>query len=89
MIITFFRFVVVNDFTKNYEVHCKVSPVQKAENKAVGIRCADHATPLSAKLVLTWPTRGGRSVSIVRSRTKASRSHTRAHSYYAISYNTI
>jgi hypothetical protein len=39
---------------------------------AVGIRCADHVTPLYLqKLALTSPTGGGRSVGIVRSRTKA------------------
>jgi hypothetical protein len=38
----------------------------------VGIRCADHVTPLyPQKLALTSPTSGGRFVSIVRSRTKA------------------
>ena len=38
----------------------------------MGIRCADHATPLyPQKLALTSPTGGGRSVGIVRSRTKA------------------
>jgi hypothetical protein len=38
----------------------------------VGIRCADHVTPLyPQKLALTFPTGGGRSVGIVRSRTKA------------------
>jgi hypothetical protein len=38
----------------------------------VGIRCADHVTPLyPQKLTLTSPTGGGRSVGIVRSRTKA------------------
>ena len=38
----------------------------------MGIRCADHVTPLSPqKLALTSPTGGGRSVGIVRSRTKA------------------
>jgi len=38
----------------------------------VGTRCADHVTPLyPQKLALTLPTGGGRSVSIVRSRTKA------------------
>ena len=35
-------------------------------------RCADHVTPLyPQKLALTSPTGGGRSVGIVRSRTKA------------------
>ena len=39
---------------------------------AVGIRCADHVTSLyPQKLALTSPTGGGRSVGIVRSRTKA------------------
>jgi len=38
----------------------------------VGIRCADHVTLLyPQKLALTTPTGGGRSVGIVRSRTKA------------------
>jgi len=38
----------------------------------VGIRCADHMTPLyPQKLELTSPTSGGRSVGIVRSLTKA------------------
>ena len=37
----------------------------------MGIRCAEHVTPLyPQKLALTSPTRGGRSVGIVRSRTK-------------------
>jgi hypothetical protein len=39
---------------------------------AVGIRCADHATPsIRKKLILTLPTCGGRSIGIVRLRTKA------------------
>jgi hypothetical protein len=39
---------------------------------AVGIRCADHATPSTRKrLALSSPTSGGRSVGIVRLRTKA------------------
>jgi hypothetical protein len=38
---------------------------------AVGIRHADHVHPLSAKMALTSPTSGGRSVGIVRSRTQA------------------
>jgi len=38
----------------------------------VGTRCADHVTPLyPQKLALTSPTDGGRSVGIVRVRTKA------------------
>ena len=42
----------------------------------MGTRCADHVTPLyPQKLALTSPTGGGRSVGIVRSRTKATESH--------------
>ena len=38
----------------------------------MGIRCSDHVTPLyPQKLALTSPTGGGRSVGVVRSRTKA------------------
>ena len=38
----------------------------------MGMCCADHVTPLyPQKLALTSPTGGGRSVGIVRSRTKA------------------
>jgi hypothetical protein len=36
-----------------------------------GIRCADHATPSIGKKVALTSTSGGRSVGIVRSRTKA------------------
>jgi hypothetical protein len=40
--------------------------------RAVGIRCANHVTHLyPQKLALTSPTGGGRSVGMVRSRTKA------------------
>jgi hypothetical protein len=48
------------------------APVQKTDNTAVGIRRADNATPFYPRnLTLTSPTNGGRSVGIVRSRTKA------------------
>jgi hypothetical protein len=45
---------------------------RKQRVTAVGIRCADHATPsIHKKLALTSLTRGGRSVGIVLLRTKA------------------
>jgi hypothetical protein len=47
------------------------APVYKTENKAVGIRNADHvAFYIRKKLPITSPTSGGRSVGIVRSRTQ-------------------
>jgi hypothetical protein len=49
-----------------------ISPVQRAENTAVGIRHVDHmAFSNPQKLALTSPTSGGLSVGIVRSRTQA------------------
>jgi hypothetical protein len=49
-----------------------VSRSRKTEKTVVGIRFADHVTPLyPQKLALTSPTGGGLSVGIVRSRTKA------------------
>jgi hypothetical protein len=48
------------------------SGLENRDLTTVGIRCADHATPLyPQKLTLTSPTRDGRSVGIVRLRTKA------------------
>ena len=45
---------------------------RKQRLTAVGTRCADHVTPLyPQKLAVTSPTGGGRSVGIVRVRTKA------------------
>jgi hypothetical protein len=47
-------------------------PVYKTDNTALGIRCADHVTPLCPKkLSLTSPTSGVRSVGMVHSRTQA------------------
>ena len=51
---------------------CSGSRFRKQRWTAVGIRCANHVTPLyPQKLALTSPTGGGRSVGMVRSRTKA------------------
>jgi hypothetical protein len=48
------------------------TPIYKTENTAVGIRHADHVAPsIRKRLALTSPTKGGRSVGIVRSRTQA------------------
>ena len=59
------------------------APVQKTEITAVGIRCADHVTPLyRQKLALTSPNGGGRSVGIVRSRTKATEFFISAQCYF-------
>jgi hypothetical protein len=47
------------------------SGLEKNENTAVGIRCADQATSLyPQRLALTSPTSGGRSIGIACSRTK-------------------
>jgi len=51
---------------------CRGSRSRKQRLTAVGTRCADHVTPLyPQELALTSPTGGGRSVGIVRVRTKA------------------
>ena len=51
----------------------------------MGIRCAYHVTPLyPQKLALTSPTGGGRSVGIVRSRTKATELVSLASSYMSV-----
>ena len=50
----------------------EIAGLENRDQTAVGIRCADHVTPLyPQKLALTSPTGGGRSVGIVRSRNKA------------------
>jgi hypothetical protein len=55
-------YVSYKSYRKKGNIHCF----------AGGIRCTDHVTPLyPQKLALTSPTGGGRSVGIVRSRTKA------------------
>jgi hypothetical protein len=47
------------------------APVKKPELTAWGKRCADHETPsIRKELALTSQTSGGRSVGIVRLRTK-------------------
>jgi hypothetical protein len=47
------------------------APVYETENTEVGIRHADHVAPcIRKKLAITSSTSGGRSVSIVRSRTQ-------------------
>jgi hypothetical protein len=57
---------------RSYLEEIVAASVRKTENTAVGIRHADHTTPLyPQKLALTSPTSGCRSVGIVRSRTKA------------------
>jgi hypothetical protein len=48
------------------------APVEKSEINLVRTRCADHTSPTSPqKLALTSPTSGGRSVGMVRLRTKS------------------
>jgi hypothetical protein len=50
------------------------SALENRDLTAVEIRCADHATPsIRKKLALTSPTSNGRSVGIVRLRTKSHR----------------
>ena len=55
-----------------FEYKSSGSRSRKQRLTAVGTHCADHVTPLNPqKLALISPTGGGRSVGIVRSRTKA------------------
>ena len=63
--------LLVYEKERNLKKKGKVFPLQEIKT-AVGNRCSDHVTPLyPQKLALTSPTGGGRSVGIVRSRTKA------------------
>ena len=64
---------LVRSIEELLELKKKVAaPVQKTEINGRGDRCADHVTPLYPQnLALISPTGGGRSVGIVRSRTKA------------------
>jgi hypothetical protein len=48
-----------------------MSNVTQQRLTAVGIRCADHVTPLYPQKLALTSTGGGRSVGIVRSRAKA------------------
>jgi hypothetical protein len=58
--------------SRSYFKERVAAPVYKTDNMDMGIPYSDHARPLyPQKLVLTSPTSGGRSVGIVRSRTKA------------------
>jgi len=64
--------------------------VQKTEINGLGIRCADHVTPLyPQKLALNSPTGGGRSVGIVRSRTKATEFSLVFNTYYGKGFTHV
>jgi hypothetical protein len=55
--------------------HIHTSGPRNPKLTAVGIRCADHATPsIRKRFALIWPASGCRSVGIVRLRTKKPRS---------------
>jgi hypothetical protein len=63
---------LVRSIEELLESKSSVSRSRKQRLTAVGIRCADHVTRLyPQKLTLASPAGGGRSVGIVRSRTKA------------------
>jgi hypothetical protein len=49
---------------------CIFTESNSVSHTAGGIRHADHVAPLPAKVGITSPTSGGRSVGIVRSRTQ-------------------
>jgi len=61
-----YRLTIIS--SKNFDLFIVI----KKRLTAVGTRCANHVTPLyPQKLALTSPTGGGRSVRMVRSRTKS------------------
>jgi hypothetical protein len=63
---------LVRSLEELHEQKSSGSRSRKQRLTAVGTRCADHVTPIyPQKLALTSPTGGGRSVGIVRLRTKA------------------
>jgi hypothetical protein len=64
----------VSHYTKSHlnkrhtfsKIYFHTSRSRKLRLTTMGIRCADHATPLSGKVGTTSPTSGGRSFGIVR-----------------------
>jgi hypothetical protein len=61
--------VRINEELLEWKSSC--SGYRKPRLTVAGIRCADHATPLSTNLAVTLLTSGGRSVGMVDLRTKA------------------
>jgi hypothetical protein len=72
------------------ELKSSVSGSRNPRITAVGIRCADHATPSISKMfTLTSPTSGGRSDGIVRLRTEATEFESLFHTRIFMDYNCI
>jgi hypothetical protein len=64
----------MGSYGNQFVLHLTCKSVKKIEITVVGIRRADHATPLyPQKLALTSPISGGLSVGVVRLRTKATK----------------